>query len=44
MKTIDESKSSGIRNIRSRIDSLSGLFSVYSEPGHGTEITIEIAI
>jgi two-component system, NarL family, sensor kinase len=41
---IDECKSSGLRNIRSRVDSLGGHFSVYSEAGQGTEMTVEFGI
>lgn len=39
---LNENNSSGIRNIRSRVDSLGGVFSIDSEPGSGTEVTIEI--
>lgn len=41
---IDVTKSSGLRNIRSRIDSLGGHFSIDSEAGQGAEMTIEFAI
>jgi signal transduction histidine kinase len=39
---INENKSSGLRNIRSRVDSLGGQFSIDSQPGQGTEMTVEI--
>lgn len=41
---IDVGKSSGLRNIRSRIDSLGGHFSIDSVEGQGTEMTIEFTI
>jgi len=43
-KEIDVNKSSGLRNIRSRVDSLGGQFYIYSEPDQGTEMTIEFAL
>jgi two-component system NarL family sensor kinase len=39
---LNEDNSSGFRNIRSRVDSLGGVLSIDSEPGKGSEITIEI--
>jgi len=44
VEQVDENKSSGLRNIRSRIDSLQGQFSINSEPNQGTEVTIEFNI
>lgn len=41
---VNEANSSGLRNIRSRVDSLGGNFSVYSEAGQGTEMTVEFGI
>jgi signal transduction histidine kinase len=41
---VDVNKSSGLRNIRSRVDSLGGQFSVDSQPGQGSEMTVEINI
>ncbi len=44
MNDIDVNKSSGLRNIRSRIDSLGGHFSIDSEVGQGAEMTIEFGV
>jgi len=41
IKVLDESKNSGIGNIRSRVQSLNGWLEITSDIGKGTEITIE---
>ena len=38
---IDETKSSGLRNIRSRVDTFKGRIDLTSAPGKGTEVTVE---
>lgn len=40
-KSIDKSKSSGLTNIESRVISFNGRIDTLSEPGKGTEITVE---
>jgi two-component system, NarL family, sensor kinase len=39
---IDEGKSGGLANVRSRVDSLGGRLDFLSAPGQGTEVNIEI--
>lgn len=41
LSMVDESKSAGLRNIRSRVLSLCGQFHIDTSPGKGTEATIE---
>ena len=36
-----DGEGSGLRNIKSRADAIGGTFSVYSEPGKGSEINVE---
>jgi two-component system, NarL family, sensor kinase len=38
---VDETKSSGLRNIRSRVDTFNGRMDIISNPGKGTEVIIE---
>jgi two-component system, NarL family, sensor kinase len=40
---IDETKSSGLRNIRSRVDTFNGRIDLNSSPGKGTEVTVEFS-
>jgi signal transduction histidine kinase len=42
--TEKERKGKGLENIRDRITALNGRFDIWSEPGQGTEISVEIEI
>jgi two-component system, NarL family, sensor kinase len=44
MDAIDLSKGAGLNNVRSRVDSLKGVFDIHSQIGLGTEITVEFKI
>ena len=41
---IDSTKSAGLRNIRARVDSFNGSLDIVSEPGKGTEVSVEFKI
>jgi signal transduction histidine kinase len=38
---IYETKSNGLKNIRSRVDTFNGKIELISNPGKGTEVTVE---
>ncbi len=40
--TFDDSNGSGLRNLRERIEAIGGRIDLYSKPGEGTEVNIEI--
>jgi len=44
INNLNESKGVGLSNIKSRVDSLNGQMEVNSDPGKGTEITLEFLI
>lgn len=41
LKILRTSKGAGIANIKSRVESLNGVFDIYSEPDKGTEASVE---
>lgn len=41
LKILRSSKGAGIANIKSRVESLNGVFDIYSEPDKGTEASVE---